>query len=104
MENDNKSWEVGTPPHFDSEIKETWELLYHKSKKELLECGLGEWDDNLFLIPGKWHSFIPAGFRLIAIDGEEVIAGLDHIDEDVRFGYLAYGIMTELRDPGPGET
>lgn len=36
---------------------------------------------------------LPSGTILIAIDGEQVVKGLDMIDDDTRGGFLAYGVL-----------
>lgn len=33
------------------------------------------------------------GTKLVCIDGTTVIKGKDEIDDDTRFGYMAYGIL-----------
>lgn len=52
---------------------------------------------------GRWISLLtpeqlermPEGTRLVTINGQERIVGKDNIDNDIRFGYLAYGIPVE---------
>lgn len=39
------------------------------------------------------------GTRLICIDGKEYVVGRDHIDDDTRGSYLAYGVLPS--DPNP---
>jgi len=34
---------------------------------------------------------LPDGTKLTGLDGKEVIKGVDHIDDDTRGGYIAYG-------------
>lgn len=53
-----------------------------------------KWDDesDLYLIPLYLLSFIPIGTKLTSIDGETVIYDGTNIDNDIRFGCIAYGI------------
>lgn len=37
----------------------------------------------------------PAGKVLISILGEEKTVGVDHLDDDTRCGYTAWGILNE---------
>lgn len=62
------------------------------SMDDLKALGFGNWDGGLAMIPGEWHSRLPKGLRLEGISGEEVEVGKDYIDDDIRFGCLAYGI------------
>ncbi len=58
-----------------------------------------KWDDKLWLITPEELKKIPDGFVLTCIDGSTVIKGQDPIDDDTRFGYLAYGIMDPENHP-----
>lgn len=62
------------------------------SMDDLVSLGFGRWDDRLALIPGDWHSALPNGLELVCIDGQPAVVGRDYIDDDIRFGCLAYGI------------
>lgn len=42
--------------------------------------------------------YLANGTPLYSIMGEKVIVGVDEIDQDTRFGYLAYGQMNRNRD------
>ena len=80
-----------------------WEALRSMSVSALKEMGLGVWGDEngftLMLLPGEWHRHIPEGFQLESISGKSVVAGQDYIDDDIRFGCLAYGIIPIDRKP-----
>lgn len=54
-----------------------------------------KWDEHLWLITPAELEELPDGVELECISGEKVIKGKDRIDDDTRWGYLAYGI----RDP-----
>lgn len=67
---------------------------------DLKELGFGSWDDDLYLIPLWLHPFLKAGITLVDIGGGEVVVSYDengkcNIDNDHRFGALAYGIRTK---------
>ncbi len=38
---------------------------------------------------------LPDGIMLISICGEEIIKGVNYIDDDTRAGYLAFGTLAE---------
>jgi len=71
---------------------EDWPALREKSIDELIALGFDNWDGGLALLPGEWHGRLPRGLALETIDGEKVVVGQDIIDDDIRFGCLAYGI------------
>lgn len=50
-------------------------------------------ESNLYLLPLYILSIVPVGTKLISINGREVIYDGNNIDTDIRFGYLAYGIV-----------
>lgn len=49
-------------------------------------------DDTLWLITPEELTKIPNGTVLECINGKHYTVGIDRIDDDVRFGHLAYGI------------
>lgn len=54
--------------------------------------GMRPWDGKLYLIAlSDWNNW-PNGVELTSINGNTKIKGKDYIDEDTRFGLLAYGI------------
>jgi len=59
----------------------------------------GRWskDSPLWLCPEKQFADLPDGIALHSISGKVAVKGRDAIDDDTRFGYLAYGII-------PGKT
>jgi len=61
-----------------------------------------QWNTELWLFtPEEFHK-LPDGIELVSINGNKAIKGKDYIDQDTRFGYLAYGVMFpwdhELKD------
>lgn len=69
----------------------------------LLALGFRPWNDGdpeLWLIPFWLMPHIPDGFPVAAIDGEHLAWDKNRIDDDVRFGCLAYGI--EVPKPAKG--
>jgi len=67
--------------------------------KEILtkKYGLRFFDDNddLLLLPKRFLSKLPDGFTLTCIDRKKVVVGKDEIDDDTRFGLLAFGVVAE---------
>lgn len=49
-------------------------------------------EDPLWLISPEQLEEIADGTTLHSIMGEEVVVGQDKIDQETRFGYLAYGL------------
>ena len=74
---------------------EEW-LNLDMATAKLLGFQLWEEDSNLMLIPGYLYQFIPAGLELYSISGEkEQYQSYDDLDNDTRYGCLAYGIRFE---------
>ena len=74
---------------------EEWKKLLIPQAK-LLGFKLWEENSNLMLIPGYLHQFIPAGLDLYCISGEKAqYESYKDLDNDCRFGCLAYGIHIE---------
>lgn len=57
---------------------------------------MNEWklDDGrtIWLLTEEEFKTLPNGTKLICVDGEIVTKGIDHIDMDTRWGYLAFGV------------
>lgn len=58
-----------------------------------------KWDDNLWLITESEFTEIPDGTVLTCIDGTTATKGIDDIDMDERFGYIAYGFVDPFNHP-----
>lgn len=74
---------------------EEWKNLLIPTAKVL---GFKKWeaDSSLMLIPGYLYQFIPAGLDLYCISGEKTeYNDYKDLDNDCRFGCLAYGIHIE---------
>lgn len=55
------------------------------------------WDeDGLWLFTPTEFDQLPDGIELTAIDGTRATKGRDKIDQDVRFGHLAWGVYDPL--------
>ena len=67
---------------------------------ELKSLGAGKWSDDssLVLFPLWITPFLPDGLEVESIDGEKSIIGKDEIDNDIRFGCVAYGINSVATD------
>lgn len=57
------------------------------------------WDEDLWLLTPDELAQLPDGTELVCINGKTVIKGKDYIDNDIRFGYLAYGINNPISHP-----
>ena len=51
-------------------------------------------ESGLLLIPLALLDRLPEGLILTSIDGEKYTVGQDEIDDDTRFGLLAYGVVS----------
>ena len=62
---------------------------------------MGYWwneEKTLWLITPEEFAKLPDGFELTNIFGKKAIKGKDYIDDDTRFGHLAYGSSKEAID------
>jgi len=53
--------------------------------------GLQEWEEGHWLYPGEWYNFIPKGYTVTDINGEDEPFLPGVTDDDIRYGCLAYG-------------
>ena len=70
-----------------------WEDM---TKEDARELRFGIWSDDmpdLYLIPLYLLPILPIGTKVVDIFGEEIIYDGTNIDNDARFGCLAYGII-----------
>lgn len=87
------------------EIKETTEKFLDELKKhidwdnltveEARELRFMQWDEDmpdLYLIPLWLLPILPIGMEVTSIDGTKIINNGTNIDNDIRFGCIAYGI------------
>lgn len=63
---------------------------------EAVELRFRQWkekDLNIWLVPLYLLPILPDGLELFNIFGIKSLVGKDHIDNDIRFGCIAYGIV-----------
>jgi hypothetical protein len=77
---------------------EDWNLCRLLTTEQLMDRGFGHFKDNLVLASGAWHAKLPVGLELESISGKKAVVGTDEIDDDTRFGVLAYGIRAAKED------
>lgn len=65
--------------------------------KEALTLRFGKWDEEsgLYLIPLYLLPALPVGIELTSIMGDKIIYDGSNIDNDTRFGCIAWGIVIE---------
>lgn len=51
-----------------------------------------EGDDSLWLFTIDEFHKLPDGIELESISGKRTIKGIDRIDQDTRFNYMAFGV------------
>lgn len=78
---------------FVEEIKNhiDWDNLTEEDCKELR---FGKWDEEsgIYLIPLYLFPIIPIGLKVYCISGDEIVNDGTNLDNDIRFGCIAYGI------------
>lgn len=64
------------------------------TREEAVALRFGQWEEgsDLYLIPLYLLPIVPVGTELTCISGETVVYDGTNIDNDVRFGCIAYGI------------
>lgn len=68
------------------------------TKDEARELGFGLWDEdkpNLYLIPLYLLPILPMGTKLTTINDKELVYDGTNVDNDIRFGCIAYGITVK---------
>ncbi len=64
-----------------------------KSRNALLALGCRAWDESgLMLIPAELLPQLAHGVVLESVTGRTVTVGVDEIDDDTRYGLLAFGV------------
>lgn len=78
---------------FVDEIKKhiDWENLTEEDCKELRFGKLDE-ESGIYLIPLYLFPTIPIGMKVYSINGQEIVNDGTNLDNDIRFGCIAYGI------------
>jgi len=56
-------------------------------------------EDGLYLFTREEYNQLPDGTELTSINGKLKTKGIDYIDMDVRFGYIAYGVQDPWNHP-----
>ena len=57
-----------------------------------------EGEDRLWLLTEEEFKEVPNGTVLISINNEPTVKGKDYIDNDTRFGVLAYGLTPTMAE------
>ena len=57
------------------------------------------WDENLWLFTPDELAQLPDGLELTSIHEAKVVKGRDKIDQDTRFGHLAFGVNDPWTHP-----
>lgn len=60
-----------------------------------------ERDDKLWLLTPDEFGMLPDGVTLVCISGETAVKGIDDIDQDTRFGMIAWGLLDSQLPPRP---
>jgi hypothetical protein len=56
-------------------------------------------EDDLYLFTPAEYERIPDGTVLTCIDNTTSVKGKDYIDDDTRFGHIAYGVKDPWNHP-----
>ena len=64
------------------------------TREEAIELRFGRWDEesDLYLIPLYLLPIVPVGTELTCINGKSIIYDGTNVDDDIRFGCIAWGI------------
>ncbi len=59
------------------------------------------WDEEsgLYLFTPEEFTKLPNGFKLTSISKKTAVKGTDYIDQDTRFGHLAFGVVDPWNHP-----
>lgn len=55
-----------------------------------------KWNETLWLLTPEEYAALPDGTHLMSINNAISVKGTDYIDQDTRFGCIAYGFTKEL--------
>ena len=85
---------------FLNELKKhiDWDNLTVEEARELRFCLWDEDMPNLYLIPLYLLPILPIGMEVTSIDGEKIINDGSNLDNDIRFGCIAYGINIKEKE------
>lgn len=63
--------------------------------EDMSQLGFGKWsnESELMLIPHYLHGALPKGLVVTCINGTTYTVGVDTINDDIRYGKLAYGLF-----------
>lgn len=73
------------------------------TEEEAQELRFGKWSDDepdLYLVPLYLLPILPIGTKMTSINGDEIVYDGHNIDNDTRFGCLAYGVRVKLDEKG----
>lgn len=79
-----------------------WGAIKNGTIEYAKSLGMGQWDSSempLMLFPKEWHGFAlrTPGLEVETINGDRKVVGRDYIDDDYRYGMLAYGLRLRPR-------
>ena len=57
-----------------------------------------KFDEKLWLLTPEEFQELLDGVKMLCINDSYVVKGIDYIDQDIRFGCLAYGFTKELAE------
>ena len=81
---------------FIPKSKEEFDTIRTLSSEVLKKMGVRVWEKNkngevCYLYPDEWYDYIPNGYRILSISGNEEIFTKGETDDDIRFGCLSFG-------------
>lgn len=56
-------------------------------------------DDDLYLFTPEEYDQLPDGIELTCIDNTKSVKGKDEIDQDTRYGHIAFGVKDPWNHP-----
>jgi len=79
---------------------EEYEAIKLMKPENLIKIGCQVWDSKNdvthWLYPYEWYDHIPNGTKIVTISGKITTFRKDITDNDIRYGALAFGFLSEV--------
>lgn len=72
---------------------EEYDALKNAPDDILLDIGLRQWDEDIWLFPKEWYDYIPDRYEVVDIRGNTKKFKLHVCSDGIRLGCLPYGFI-----------
>lgn len=79
---------------YPNENESFFDALKSMPHETLIQIGLQLWEEGHYLYPAEWYDFIPDGYMVDSILGNQKPFKHGETDNDMRFGALSFGFKT----------